>query len=93
MIHSLERELGEEFDMVEPLQGAWYGTRYTAFQSNKSLGEIRKASDKVLKENHGWDCNHEHDCCGCWGLINMEVMQFPESELSFMLVSHWRQNV
>ena len=93
MIHSLAYELHEEFDAIDELKSDSRQIRYTAFMSYKTLEQITDASNRVLDQAGGWNCNHEHDCCGCWGLINMEVMQFPESELSFMLVEHWRQNV
>lgn len=91
MIHSLAYELQEELHAIEELTSDSDEFRYIAFKSSKTLHEIRAASNRVLQEAGGWNCKHEHDCCGCWGMTDMEVAQIGEH--AFMLVENWRQNV
>jgi hypothetical protein len=96
MIHSLAFELDTEFYDIEILEStSTDGTiRYTAFScDDRSLRDIRQKADQTVYGSGGWKCSHEHDCCGCWALLDMEVLDFPSSEDSFILVEHWRQNV
>ena len=90
MIHSLAYELQEELHAIEELTSDSEEVRYIAFKSSKTLHEIRSASNKVLDQAGGWNCNHEHDCCGCWGMIDMTVAQIGEH--AFILVENWRQD-
>ena len=91
MIHSLAYETREEFYNIEELTSDSKETRYTAFRSDKTLEQLTDASNRVLDQAGGWNCNCEHDCCGCWGMIDMEVAQIGEN--AFILVENWRQNV
>jgi len=94
MIHSLAFEADTEFDAVERLISNNPEVGYTVFMCyDKSLTDLRQHADETVYDMGGYRCHHEHDCCGCWALTNMEVMQFPESEHWFMLVEHWTQNV
>ena len=94
MIHSLAYEADTEFDAIEVLKQNNPDLRYTAFMCyDRSLRDLRQRADETVYDSGGWKCNHEHDCCGCWALIDMEVLEFPASEHSFILVEHWRQNV
>ncbi len=94
MIHSLAFEADTEFEAIEILGSSNPEIGYTVFMCHdRSLGELRQRADETVYGAGGYRCFHEHDCCGCWALTNMEVMQFPDSVNSFMLVEHWRQNV
>ena len=96
MIHSLAFEADTEFDAIELLEGISTDgeIRYTAFKCyDRSLRDLRQRADETVYGSGGWECSHEHDCCGCWALLDMEVLGFPASEHSFILVEHWRQNV
>ena len=94
MIHSLAFEADTEFEGVYEFNDNPDGTRHTRFEcSTLSLVAIRQKADEVMHRQGGWKCSHEHDCCGCWALLDMEVLDFPSSEDSFILVEHWRQNV
>ena len=94
MIHSLAFEADTEFEAIETLGSSNPEINYTVFMCHdRSLKELRQRADETVYGSGGYRCFHEHDCCGCWALTNMEVMQFPDSDHSFMLVEHWRQNV
>ena len=95
MIHSLAFEADTVFEAIEILGSSNPDIGYTVFMCHdRSLGELRqRANETVYGVGGRVHCFHEHDCCGCWFLTNMEVMQFPDSDHSFMLVEHWRQNV
>ena len=91
MIYSLEYELQDQLHAVEELCSDSKEIRYTAFKTYKTLEQVRAASNKVLEQAGGWTCNHEHDCCGCWGMVEMEVAQIAEH--AFILVENWRQDI
>lgn len=92
MIHSLAFEADTEFDAIEVLEQSNPELRYTAFMCyDRSLRELRQRSDETVYGSGGWKCSHEHDCCGCWALLDMEVAQIGEN--AFILVENWRQNV
>jgi hypothetical protein len=94
MIHSLAYECRTEFADIEELKSSNPETRYTVFKCfDRSLVRIRQGADETLYNNCGWKCSHEHDCCGCWALIDLEVLQISSLLDSFMLVEHWSQNV
>jgi hypothetical protein len=96
MIHSLAFELDTEFYDIEELQSknADGTTRYTAFScDDRSLRDLRQKADQTVYGSGGWKCSHEHDCCGCWALLDMEVLDLSASDDSFILVEHWRQNI
>ena len=94
MIHSLAFEADTEFEAIEILGSSNPEINYTVFMCyDRSLRDLRQRADETVYGSGGYRCFHEHDCCGCWALTNMEVMQFPDSDHSFMLVEHWRQNV
>ena len=96
MIHSLAFEADTEFEGIDLLESTSTDgeIRYTAFMCyDRSLKDLRQRADETVYGSGGWKCSHEHDCCGCWALIDMEVLGFPASEHSFILVEHWRQNI
>ena len=90
MIHSLAYESREEFYDIEELESDSKETRYTAFRTGKTLEQLTEASNRVLNQAGGWTCNCEHDCCGCWGMLDMRVAQIGEH--AFILVETWRQD-
>jgi hypothetical protein len=90
MIHSLAYEIQEEFYNIERLRSDSKETCYCVFRSDKTLEQLTDASNRVLDQAGGWNCNCEHDCCGCWGMIDMRVAQIGEH--AFILVENWRQD-
>ena len=86
MIHSLAFEADTEFEGIDILESTSTDgeIRYTAFMCyDRSLKDLRQRADETVYGSGGWKCSHEHDCCGCWALIDMEVLGFPASEHSF----------
>lgn len=95
MINDLECKTGSEFGEIKLLiQRGSPNIRFVVFKCfDKSLEDLRKSADELVCEMGGRKCYHEHDCCGCWALSDMEVLGFPTSQHSFILVEHWEQNV
>ena len=92
MINTLASRLDWRLDEVQELKQSNPEVYYTAFMFRYGVLEnIRETANEVLRDYGGWKCNHEHDCCGCWALIGMDVAQIGED--AFILVENWRQNV
>ena len=93
MIHTLANRLDDSyFEDIEELKQDNPEVYYTAFRCRWApLENIRETANEIVRDHGGWRCNHEHDCCGCWALIGMEVAQIGED--AFILVENWRQNV
>jgi hypothetical protein len=51
------------------------GVYYAVFDSSLTIHEIRQAWESQGYGIHGYECSHEHDCCGCYFQRDMWIMR------------------